>query len=64
MSKFVIKCKVTGNLVDDLDDVMGVHWTEEYSDAIVFQEGKRTDKNLSWFGLNDHRYFTRIYLEG
>ena len=63
MSKFVIKCKVTGNLVDDLDDVMGVHWTEEYSDAIVFQESRRTDRNLSWFGLNDHRYFTRIYVE-
>ena len=57
MNYFIIRDKLTGEYVCDVDEQMGVCWSKDKEERAVFVSGYRTVKFLSKLGLyRDNRY--------
>lgn len=63
MEYFIIKDKLTGDCVCDVDEAMGVCWSQDYSERVVFVRDKPTDKFLAKLGLFNSNYFEIIYVD-
>lgn len=63
MNYFIIQDKLTGEYVCDVDEQMGVCWSKDKGERVVFVHDHKTVKFLSKRGMYRDCYFNHIEVD-